>query len=326
MTAELLALSERMREVAAGQGGVVTTAQCAALGADASAVRALLRAGGWWRAQRGVYRDAAYRPLRVPDRAHHARCAAALARLPGESAAVSHTSAARLLGLPLPSGAPQEVVVTRRPPAPANRLETATHVHVAEFADEDIVDIAGVPVLGGSRIILDCCLALAPASALAVADAALRSGVTTQDALHAAALTWKGRRGARLARRVVDRANPLAENWFESVSRWWLTEAGLPRPALQVRFTDGSGVVRARVDMFIPDHATVGEADGAGKYTDPGALFAEKQREDWLRDTQDLQVVRWVPREMASASGRAAVVDRFHRAFARSACRPPSAL
>jgi hypothetical protein len=37
---------------------------------------------------------------------------------------------------------------------------------------------------------------------------------------------------------VVERADPLAESWFESVSRWWLQEAGLPRPRLQVPFTD----------------------------------------------------------------------------------------
>lgn len=85
-----------------------------------------------------------------------------------------------------------------------------------------------------------------------------------------------------------------------------------------MRFADADGLVRARVDMFVPEHHTVGEADGAGKYADPGALFAGKQREDWLRDAHDLQVVRWVPWEMASAVGRDAVVERFRRAFARS--------
>ena len=88
----------------------------------------------------------------------------------------------------------------------------------------------------------------------------------------------------------------------------------MPRPRLQVAFTDGRGR-SARVDMLFD--RVVGEADGAGKYDEPGALFAEKQREDWLRDLHRLEVVRWVPAEMRSRRGRAEVVGRFARAAAR---------
>jgi hypothetical protein len=110
------------------------------------------------------------------------------------------------------------------------------------------------------------------------------------------------------------RADPLAANWFESTSRWWLLEAGLPRPQLQVPFTDGAGRV-ARVDMLFG--RVVGEADGAGKYDEPGALFAEKQRDDGLRDLHRLEFVRWVPAEMRTRRGRAEVVARFDRATGR---------
>jgi hypothetical protein len=40
-------------------------------------------------------------------------------------------------------------------------------------------------------------------------------------------------------------------------------------------------------------------------------------REDWLRDSYDVEVVRWVPREMRTPAGRSMVVGRFHRAFVR---------
>jgi hypothetical protein len=82
-----------------------------------------------------------------------------------------------------------------------------------------------------------------------------------------------------------------------------------------VPFADGGGRVRARVDMLVG--RVVGEADGAGKYDEPGALFAEKQREDWLRDAHRVEVVRWVPVEMRSSRGRAEVAARFARAAAR---------
>lgn len=313
-----------MRRLAGARGGVITSAQCAGLGADATAIRRLLGVGDWRRARRGVYRDPTFRPRRVPDRDHHAHCAALLAGLTSGTAVVSHTSAARLLGLPMPPRVPAEVVITRRPPAPADPVGAGSRVHVARFDDSDVLDVQGVPVLAGARLVLDCCAALPPDSALAVADAALFRGLTSREALADALSRNRRRPGARLAARVVGRADPLAENWFESVSRWWLLEAGLPRPQLQVRFSDDGGVVRARVDMYLPEHHTIGEADGAGKYDEPGALFEEKLREDWLRDTHRAQVVRWVPREIATPARRAAVADRFHRAFARNAGCTPS--
>lgn len=308
-----------MRALAAPQGGVITASQCRALlGADASALRRLLGAGAWSRARRGVYRDPLFHP-HTAERAedHHTRCAALLAGL-GGGAVVSHLSAARLLDLPLPPSFPEDVVITRRPPAPANRLGPRTRVHVARFHERDVLDLAGVPVLAGARLVVDCCAAMPPDSALALADAALRRGLTTYEDLHVELRRRRGRPGARLTARVVERADGLAESWFESMSRWWLLEAGLPRPELQVRFF-GQEYTRARVDMYWAEYRTVGEADGAGKYDEPGALFAEKQREDWLRDAHRVEVVRWVPREMRSAGGRAGVADRLHRAFARGA-------
>jgi hypothetical protein len=127
----------------------------------------------------------------------------------------------------------------------------------------------------------------------------------------------------RTAALVVERADALAENWLESVSRWWLAEAGLPRPVLQQRFVDDRGAVRARVDFWFPEQGVVGEADGEGKYAEPSALYAEKMREDWLRDRQRVEVVRWVTAEMIDSRGRAAVVDRFRRAIDRRVRPPP---
>ena len=172
-------------------------------------------------------------------------------------------------------------------------------MHVVDYDDADVLEVAGVPVLAGARLVLDCCDVLAPDSALAVADAALARRLTTPADLRAALRRRRTRLRATdlIAERVVERADPLAENWFESSSRWWLLEAGLPRPRLQVPFTDKRGRL-ARVDMLFD--RVVGEADGAGKYDEPGALFAEKQREDWLRDVHRLEVVRWVPAEMRS--------------------------
>lgn len=143
LSTDLRVLSERMRAVAAAQGGIVTAAECAGLGADASAIRTLLGTGAWRRARRGVYRDPCYRTRQVPDTEHHARCAALLAGLAAGSAVVSHASAARLLGLPLRPRLSDDVVITRTPPAPANPLGARSRVHVARFDGDDVVGVAG---------------------------------------------------------------------------------------------------------------------------------------------------------------------------------------
>lgn len=311
-----------MRVVARTYGGVITAAQCLALGADAADIRSLLRHGEWRRIRRGIYLDAHRTPSGADD-AHRHRCAAVLAGLRATGGVVSGLSAARILCLPLPPLVGSTVSLTRRPPAPTSGPRSTAgidvRVHLRPYDDADVVDLDGVPVLSGARLVLDCCATLPPDSALAVADAAVARRLTTICRLRDAAQRQRGRFGADVARRVAERVDPLADNWFESSSRWWLLEAGLPRPELQVPFTDERGVVRARVDMLMRGAWTVGEADGAGKYDEPGALFAEKRREDWLRDTHRPEVVRWVPVEMRTPAGRRVVVDRFLRAFARRA-------
>ena len=54
--------------MAATQGGVVTAAQCRAIGVDDPAVRRLLAAGLWTRARRGIYADATFVPWGDKDK------------------------------------------------------------------------------------------------------------------------------------------------------------------------------------------------------------------------------------------------------------------
>jgi Transcriptional regulator, AbiEi antitoxin len=311
---ELRALSARMRALADGSGGVITAAQARPLGAGQDAIRRLISRGEWVRARRGVYRDLRLTLPEELDRAHHQRCAALLAAL-AAPAVISHTSAARLLNLPLPpGGGGARAHVARRPPAATND-PLLGDVHVTDYQDADVLEIWGVHVLAGARLVLDCCDSMPADSALAVADAMLFRRLTTTDGLHAELRRRQGRPGSAIAAMVVERADPGGRSWFESMSRWWLLEAGLPRPVLQQEFTDATR--RVETDLWFPAFHTVGEADGAGKYDEPGSLFAEKQREDWLRDTQQVEMVRWIPREMRSDAGRAGVVARFVRAFRR---------
>jgi hypothetical protein len=324
VTSLLLDLSRQMGEVASQQGGVVTAAQCRALGVGDSAIRAVLGGGLWVRVRRGVYADRRQiDPMMTDSSVHHRECAAVFARLiaPDGEAAFSHLSAVRLLGLPTPARVDRTTVVLTRRPAASPHAPPGGRVHVTDFDPAHVVDVGGLPVLAGPRLVLDCCATMDPPTALAVADALIARGLLTNEALERALPGWRSRPGVRVARLVAERADPLAENWLESASRWWLLDAGLPRPELQTPFRDSSGRVRARVDMFFRAQRTVAEADGRGKYEAPDALYAEKEREDWLRSEHDVEVVRWTYDDLRTAASREAVIGRVRTAFTRSSRR-----
>lgn len=231
LSAELRAISDRMRTCAAERGGVITAARCGSLGADATVVRRLLGAGEWRRVRRGVYRDREFVPgrLRGPGCARHARCADVLAVL-GDGAVVSHGTAAGLLGLPLPAAAPAALELTRRPPARGHPIDPGVRIRVADYAAADVLDVHGVPVLGGARLVLDCCSSLSPPDALAVAHAALRRGLVTRDQLAVELERRRGSAGSRVAALVVRRAGPQAEPRLESVARRWPAAADPTAP------------------------------------------------------------------------------------------------
>ena len=318
LTAHELALHARLTSHAAQQGGVVSALQARSLGALDGDIRRLISAGMWTRPRRSVYADRNYRST-TPAPVHADVCAATLAAL-DSGVVVSHLSAVHLLGLPTTRAAPEVVSLTRRPPCHGNDA-AGTDIHVAEFDDANVVVLSGIPVLAGARLVIDCCQTMDPPDALAVADGVLRAGIATPDDLRRAVLDCSGIPFTRSAALVVSRSDPLSENWFESVSRWWLLEAGLPRPQLQVPLQDKHGVVRARLDMLLADPGIAGEADGRGKYDGPdglSTLIAEKEREDWIRHEHGLEVVRWIPAEMASPRGRAGVMSRWWDAMERA--------
>jgi very-short-patch-repair endonuclease len=93
-------------------------------------------------------------------------------------------------------------------------------------------------------------------------------------------------------------------------------DQGLPAAELQARIVDPAGFV-ARVDFLWRAQRTVGEADGRGGYDDRHALWAEKRREDRLRE-MGLEVVRW---GWGDLSQPWVTARRIREAFARARAR-----
>jgi len=102
-----------------------------------------------------------------------------------------------------------------------------------------------------------------------------------------------------------------------------LHRIGLPPTTLQLAVVDGSGRLIGRSDFGWEDRRTLGEFDGRVKYgrllrpgqTPEDVLWAEKQREDELRD-QGWQMARWTWWHLEHER---ALEERLRRALSRGA-------
>lgn len=257
----------------------------------------------------------------------HERLVRAAVRLTPD-AVVSHLSAAVLLGLPHPAYEPAKVTMTLLDDTRTSRRDEWRQFHRGETPPEHVFVRAGRAHLTAARTVIDCARELHPRDALAVMDGALRGGHTVLSQLEDMRRhqrRWPGVTGADVVLRL---ANPLRENWLESVSAWAFHRQGLPVGVPQAVVLDRQGRFVARVDTLWPGLGIVGEADGEGKYElaapagrDAGVIttmrrsvHAQRGREDRLRDL-GLEICRWGPREAVAMDPLA---ERFRAAAARA--------
>ena len=156
-----------------------------------------------------------------------------------------------------------------------------------------VTDVAGVgiQVTSMTRTVADVARTHPLADALAVGDAAVRSGGVTVDDVHEVLRRMGTVRGCRRAAEAVAHLDGRRETAPESLSWARFLEWRLPLPEVQHEFWDDEGFV-GRVDFWWQRFRLVAEADGRLKYATGDDLYAEKRREDRLR-ALDLGVLRW---------------------------------
>lgn len=230
----------------------------------------------------------------------------------------SHTTAAALHGLPL-----------------ARHQPTRTHVMIGSHGldsgsslmfrhrdhwDGEVTTAGGLLVTTLARTVFDVVRTASAETAIASADAALRM-VSLHDHPHRPDLDAvrelredirslvdrsPGRRGVKQAREIAAEADPLAGSPGESISRLYAVRLGHRDIDLQVEFRGPDG---RNVFADFRFAGVIGEFDGDQKYTDPAmlngrspqqALIDEKRREDWIRATSGMRVVRWGWPEISS--------------------------
>jgi hypothetical protein len=292
-----------------------------AAGFSGGEVARLARRAELRRVRRGAYARTDAAPQ--DEREAHRELVMATLRQCGPAVVVSHMSAAALHNLPLWSGGLQRVHLTHNRSGGGHRRRYL-EMHGIPLDASDVTHQDDVPLTTLARTVVDLACCLPAGQAVAIGDAALRRGLSVgelDDVVGRAAR----RHGIAAARRALALLDAGSESPGESVSRVALIEQGLPRPVLQFEVFDESGRLVGRADFAWPELRTLGEFDGKVKYGRllgegerlEDVLFAEKRREDALRD-QGWNVVRWGWADLAEPGALAA---RLRRAFARGGRR-----
>jgi very-short-patch-repair endonuclease len=249
---------ESVAEVLRRKGGPARTAELVAA-TSKKALASAVKRGEVERLVRGVYALPGSAPDRMTAVAY--------------DGVLSHLSAARAWNLPLLAAPdkPHIIVPAKRKPRPG----PPAVLHWAEVtADERRTRTTSL-----LRTVLDCARLLPFGEALAVADAALASGLLHPDELVAASIAMRGP-GCSNARRVAAWADGRAGSFLESMLRSLLITEGLAGFEPQVLVS--SGLFRARVDLGHREAQVALEAEGYEFHGSPSDFAADCGRYDEL--------------------------------------------
>ena len=269
-----------------------------ALGLDDNALARLVKAGELVRIRQGAYASRS-RWLAYSPRQRHLVLTNAVQAQYDEHVAVSHLSQAVADGAPdwgLDLGA---VHLTHL--AGGGRRGAGIVHHEGSLRVVDVSRSRHGWVTTPTRTVLDCCNLVPTEVGLVIANWYLHEGLTTLDELKLRYVEMQRSRRMLAVRLVLMLADGRIESVGESRFLYLVWRAGLPLPVLQWEVWDGSRLV-GTVDFAWPELGLMAEFDGKVKYgrlLRPGqsagdAVFAEKRREDELREVTGLRMLRAV--------------------------------
>lgn len=301
--------------------GFFSRAEALEAGVSDTQLTAGVRTRVWVRFCHGYYTSASHwQELFAEDR-NLLRGDAALHQL-GRAVALSHVTGSlnhelEVWGLDLASAH-----VTRLDGATGRRNNHLVH-HRGAVTPDEVTLVRGRPVLSPVRCAIETAMMGSGESGLVVLDSLLHRGLCSPEELRAelaAKRHWPDTLPLQLLARM---AHPGGESVGESRVRWLLKCAGLPDPVLQYEVHRGGELV-ARCDMAWPELGVILEFDGRMKYqrllapgqTPGDVVFAEKQREDLVRELTGFLIVRVVWSDLDRPH---LLVQRLREAFARRA-------
>jgi very-short-patch-repair endonuclease len=272
--------------VASGKYGVMTLADADAQGVGRFEVARLVRQGRLVRLVDGTFTDAERWHACTPE-GRHALRAVSVVRVLRTAVAISHISAAAVLGLPLLRPPGERVHVSRLTEG-AGRTRSVYTMHTS-YGDCSVVAARRPSVVVPALAALGVAEVHGFTAGVVALDGALQSSMTTEEECRRWLDGMPHRPGVRLLRRALAAADGLSESPLETRARLVVRALGFD-VALQVRLYNEHGEFVARVDMLAFELGVVIEVDGAVKYTRPDgsasveSVISEKHREGAVRD------------------------------------------
>lgn len=321
-------MDDPLRLLAATQHDVFSTADARELGHDDRSIAWHVRHRHWIRIRRGFFVFADVFSFSTAEE-RHLYVARAVIRSSREPVALSHITGA--LGLRVAMYQPDlSIVHLTRLDARHGVNEHGVMNHRGPLRIEDCIPIDDeLLVAPAARTVFGAMCLGSLEQAVVIGDSALNSRVVDEDALGREADAWVRVARTRTARFAVTLLDAGAGSVGESIGRhrvFW--RQGIPRPTTQ-REIRGPVGQRAFVDWYWEEAHLAGEFDGKGKYLraaedgeNPGdVVFREKQREDWLRETDEVDAVcRMTWADLGRAQQTAAryrhAIERGRRLFA----------
>ncbi len=161
----------------------------------------------------------------------------------------SHTTAARIHGMPLPPRLRDDAIHLASPSLATRMRRRGVRGHRIKA---EVVARDGLRVESIADTFIHLASMLQVDELVAVGDWILMRGTSAADdiaALEARCRQFKGARGLGVVRRALGRMRRGAESAQETRTRLLVVDAGLPEPTLQHEVFDASGTFVARLDM-----------------------------------------------------------------------------
>ncbi len=277
--------------------GFFTRQEARDCGYRGSAIDAAVRTGVWRRFRRGFYTFEDLWAAMDDVERHRIRCLAVMRSL-GPKVALSHVSAAVMHGVDIWGIDLSRVHVTRLDGA-AGRSEGDVLHHEGFCVKDDLVTRDGLLLVKPERAAIEAVTHSSPEVAQAHFDSTLHHELCDQPALmrqFELMCRWPYTQHLRLPATLAD---GRSASIGESRGRTFCRRHRIPMPELQQPVLDADGTLLGTTDWYWPGLG-YGEFDGKLKYgrllrpgQSPGeVVFAEKQREDLIREATRLPMIR----------------------------------
>ena len=299
--------------------GFFTRREADEAGYDDRAVAAMVRSRVWTRFRRGYYAftDAW---TQLDDLGRHRVRSRAVLRSLGPAVALSHVSAVIAHGIDV-WGVPLDRVHVTRLDGGAGRDEAGVVHHVGVCLDHDLAVTDGLLVTSAVRSVFETGTRCTSEAALCLFESGLfheRFELEDLHRTHRQLIDWPGMQHLHIPTRM---ATGKSQSIGETRGLWLFRSHHLPAPIPQFEVHDEAGNLVGICDWGWPELGLLGEFDGRVKYgrllkpgQDPGeVVFAEKVREDKLREATGFGMVRLVWADYERPQGTAARIARLMR-------------